>query len=219
MSLKKKVLEILKNRQYEKLIELDKKGKGIYRVLVSLSYDKTDVICWRSIEAMGIFCRDLSKVNVDEMMNVVRKLYWNLSDETGGVAWSNPEMFGEIVRNTPSLTSDLAPIIMHLDEPVFRKGVIWAAGRIGEKYPEMAEPAISKLIEGLTDEDPEVRGFAARSLGLIGVQEHLETLKNLTADTTDIHCYIDGDLVTITVGELASEAIKAIEKKKISFSL
>lgn len=213
MSLKKKVLEILQSRQYEKLIDLDKKGKGIYRVLVGLSYDKTDVICWRAIEAIGIFCRDLAQINVDEMMNIVRKLFWNLSDETGGVAWSNPEMIAEIVRNAPTYAADMAPIIMHLDEPVFRKGVLWAAGRMGEKFPEMAQPAMRELMESLDDEDPEVRGFAARSLGLIGVKNALEPLKNLTSDKESIACYLDGELVKITVGELAAEAVKSIEDK------
>lgn len=214
MSLKKKVLEILQTRQYEKLIDLDKKGKGIYRVLVGLSYDKTDVICWRAIEAIGIFCRDLAQVNVDEMMNIVRKLYWNLSDETGGVAWSNPEMIGEIVRNAPTYAADMAPIIMHLDEPVFRKGVLWAAGRIGEKFPEMAQPAIGELMKSLDDEDPEARGFAARSLGLIGIENALELLKKLTLDKVSISCYINGELTKITVGELAAEAVKLIEDRK-----
>lgn len=213
MSLKKKVLEILQSRQYEKLIDLDKKGKGIYRVLVGLSYDKTDVICWRAIEAIGIFCRDLAQINVDEMMNIVRKLFWNLSDETGGVAWSNPEMIAEIVRNAPTYAADMAPIIMHLDEPVFRKGVLWAAGRMGEKFPEMAQSAMRELMESLDDEDPEVRGFAARSLGLIGVKNALEPLKNLTSDKESIACYLDGELVKITVGELAAEAVKSIEDK------
>ena len=206
MGIKDKVRDVLQRRTYHELIELNKKGKSVFRYLVSLSFDKTDVITWRAIEAMGIFCKEIAQNNPEEAMHLVRKLLWYLSEETGGIAWSAPEMLGEIVRLNPKLTAHIAPLVTHLDEPPFQRGVAWATGRIGELHPDLVSDVIPETIENTKSDDPFVRGFAARALGLVKAKEALSALNNLLDDSTVIHCYINGELVDKTVGELALEA-------------
>jgi hypothetical protein len=212
MALKNKIKAILEEQAYHKLIELDKRGKGVFRGLVSLSYDKTDVLCWRAIEAMGLFSADLTKVDSEETMLTVRKLLWYLSEETGGVAWSAPEMLGEIIRNNRKLCGHIASIVINLDEPPFKKGVIWATGRIGEKYPELVNSMIPQLIEDTKDPDPQVRGFAALSLGLLRAKEAIPAIKALLNDQAIIKCYMNGHLIDKSALSLAEEAMTQILK-------
>jgi hypothetical protein len=206
MGIKDKVRHVLERRSYHELIELNKKGKSVFRCLVSLSFDKTDLLAWRAIEAMGIFCKETAQNNPEETMHMVRKLLWYLSEETGGIAWSAPEMLGEIVRHNPKLTAHIAPIVTHLDEPPFRRGVVWATGRIGELYPEMVSEVIPDIIEETKNQDPVIRGLAAQTLGLVKAREALMALDTLIDDSAVIRCYIDGELVDKTVGELARQA-------------
>lgn len=206
MGIKDKVRDVLQRRSYHELIALNKKGKAVFRYLVSLSFDKTDVITWRSIEAMGIFCKEVAQNDPEETMHMVRKLLWYLSEETGGVAWSAPEMLGEVVRNNPKLTAHIAPIVTHLDEPPFQRGVAWATGRIGELFPEMVSDVIHETIENTKSDDPFIRGYTARALGLVKVKEALSALDNLLEDPAVIQCYINGEIVDKTVSELAMEA-------------
>src|SRR3990172_59646 len=186
MGIKDKVRDVLERRSYHELIELNKKGKSVFRYLVSLSFDKTDLLAWRAIEAMGIFCKETAQNSPDDTMHMVRKLLWYLSEETGGIAWSAPEMLGEIVRLNPKLTCHIAPIVTHLDEPPFRRGVVWATGRIGELYPEMVSQVIPEIIEETKNQDPVIRGFAARTLGLVKVKDALMALDNRSEDSAVI---------------------------------
>ncbi len=54
-----------------------------------------------------------------------------MTDESGGIGWSAPEMLGEIVRANPFEYCDLVPLIWHCqDEDLFRAGALWGLYRL-----------------------------------------------------------------------------------------
>jgi hypothetical protein len=57
---------------------------------------------------------------------------WSLSDESGGIGWSAPELIGEIVCADPRRFADIVPLIADvyaIEEDVFRPGVLYAFSR------------------------------------------------------------------------------------------
>jgi hypothetical protein len=107
--------------------------------------------------------------NLDFLRETCRKLVWSLSDESGGIGWSAPEMLGEIVSADPKRFKDFIPLIAsvyEIEEDVFRGGVLFALGRIAELAPELAAPYQKIIIFSLTDKDPLVK---VRGMELVGL--------------------------------------------------
>lgn len=183
----------------------------LLKTLISLTYDKKDILCWRSIEAIGIVSKEISRARHDIVRNLVGRLLWMIREESGGIGWSSPEMLGEIVRNNPELFSDVAPVIMSfLDEEMLASGVLIAAGRIGEVRPELIAHATPLIITYLHNPEPKLRGLAAWALGRMRVLEAEPELEKLKNDDSRIAIYEEGELKEKTIGQIAEEAIERI---------
>jgi HEAT repeat protein len=89
---------------------------------------------------------------------------------------------------------------------------MWGAGRLAGARPDLLKKweAPAYLLPYLDSEDPEVRGLAARALGILRVEGAKERLAVLKNDSSGILLYDQGKLKTITVGELAGEALALI---------
>ena len=184
-------------------------GNGrLLSTLVSLTYDRKNVISYRAIEAFGIVSKEIAKTKPELVRNAVGRLLWMIRDESGGIGWSSPEMLGEIVRNNPELFSDVAPVIMSfLDEEMLASGVLIAAGRIGEVNPELVAHAIPLILSYLHNPEPLLRGIAAWALGRMRVLEAESELEKLKNDDSRIAIYEEGEMKEKTIGQIAEEAI------------
>ncbi|MBI4837719.1 MAG: HEAT repeat domain-containing protein [Nitrospirae bacterium] len=176
-----------------------------------MTYDKHSIISWRAIEAVGLITGRLSMTNPEIVRNLIGRLLWMIRDESGGIGWSSPEMLGEIVRNSPGLFPDIAPVIVSFhDEKMLTAGVLRAIGRIGKINSEFAEYANPIAGKYLCDPDPVIRGYAAWALGETGTSESVNALKKLQNDGSVITIYAESELKKITVGRIAKEAIEKI---------
>jgi hypothetical protein len=129
-------------------------------VLVRLAYNKETLVGWRAILAIGIAADVLVRQHCEFLRETCRKLLWSLSDESGGIGWSAPEILGEIVRADPKRFMDIIPLIAsvyEIEEDIFRPGVLYALGRIAEKNPELVASYQKIIILSLTDKEPMVR--------------------------------------------------------------
>lgn len=179
-----------------------------------MTYDKQSIISWRAIEAVGIIAGSLSKTNPGIVRNLIGRLLWMIRDESGGIGWSSPEMLGEIVRNSPGLFPDIAPVIVSFhDEKMLTAGVLRAIGRIGKINAGFAEYANTIAVRYLSDTDPVIRGYASWALGETGTSESAKALTELQNDNSVIAIYAEGELKEITVGEIAAEAIKKLKNQ------
>jgi len=100
----------------------------------------------------------------------IRKLLWSLSDESGGIGWSAPEILGEIVSSDPKKFSDIVPLIVEVydvEEKVFRPGVIYALTRIAEVSPELVLNFVTVIPRALSDENPMTVIYAIDLLKLL----------------------------------------------------
>lgn len=210
--MKKDIKELLKEKQYDRLVRLSMAGGLSIRDMISLTYDKKSIICWRAIETIGLITKEVTKRNPEIVRNTVGRLLWMIRDESGGIGWSSPEILGEIVRNNPELFSDVAPIIVSFhDEIMLRTGVLWAIGRMDRKVKGITKYATAVLIPHLHSPDKVLRGNAALALGEIGALEAKGELGRLKDDDSYITIYFEGDFNKKTVGEISREAIKKLE--------
>lgn len=210
---KEEIIKRLKEKRYSDLINLPPGRRRILSLLISLSYDKKDVISWRAMEAIGILTGEIAKDDPGHVRNTAGRLLWMMRDESGGIGWSVPEILGEVVRNNPELCADIAPIIASFhEEKMLNAGVLWAIGRIGKIHAEFIDYAVPIIISFLESPEVILRGYAAFACGKLSALTAVNALEKLKDDTGLVPFYKDGELNKKSVGEIASGAIEKLKK-------
>jgi len=205
--LKQEVTQALEKMDYKRLIELWSENNQIIRILISMTYNKRDVMAWRAIEAIGRITAVMAEKQPDDVRNLAGRLLWMIRDESGGIGWSAPEILGEIIRNNPELCNDLAPVLISFhEERMLRVGVLWAIGRIAEMNRGLAISAIPTIVSYLNDPEPDVRGMAVWSFSKIRAEGYDDVLKGLISDGQVMIIYDDGEFQKTTIGYLAGSA-------------
>ncbi len=214
MSVKQEVLQLLERRNYSALLDLKKSKRGLAALLISLTYDKRELLCWKAIEAVGLLVAGIAGTSPQEARSLVQRILWMMREESGNNAWSGPEMLGEIVRNCPEEFSDIAPIIASFhDEEIFRPGVMRALLRIAETRPDLAQPATPLLGVHLRDANAAVRLYAVLLAGRLKLREHAPEIEDLRADRAEITIYDDGVLRKVSLGKIAAETVILLSAK------
>ncbi|MCL6558991.1 MAG: HEAT repeat domain-containing protein [Firmicutes bacterium] len=203
--LKEAVASLLKEQRYQELAELVAGRRGTLRYLYRLLYDTDNLLRWRAIEGMGAVADRLAGEDPEAVRVILRNLLWSINDESGGIGWSAPECVGEIIYRRPEMFPEFASIILSFaDEPMLRRGVVWAAGRIAEKRPDLVREDAPRLTAFLDDPDPVVRGYTLRFLGIIGERPDFDRHRHLLDDRSAVPLYQNGQLKEVTVAGLAS---------------
>ncbi len=213
MKLKEKIKNLLKSKSFEDIANISLHEKGVIKVIISLTYDKDDVISWQAIETMGLIARKWSEERVGVVRDTIRRLLWSMGDESGGIGWGAAEMLGEIIRSDPDNFIDIVPILWSFrDEEMFRAGTVWAMSRIADIKPDLMPFTYKDLQSLLIDKDPAVRGYTAWLIGILREKNLLEDIKKLLSDAVVINFYQDGELTKRTVGDIVKEAINKVNK-------
>lgn len=201
MSAKEEIIRLLNTKEYGPLLSMSSRERNVLKTLISLTYDKKTLACWRAIETIGLITGELAKTRPDAVRNLVGRLLWMIRDESGGIGWSSPEILGEITRNNTGLCADIPPIILSfIDEDMLTAGVLWATGRIGSNTPVSA---FQGIIPYLHHQDDTIRGYAAWAAGEINASGAAEELEKLWDDDRRILIYADGHLSEKSIGALA----------------
>jgi len=211
-SLKNELKQALLAGDYARVAELASADKRTFGKLVALAYNKEELLCWRAIEAIGAAAAAVAKENQASVRNAVQRILWSAREESGGMGWSAPELLAEIAIAAPRNFPDIPPIIISLhsedEEKVFLKGVLRAAGRMGEAGITGITGSDRIIRDSLGNEDPAVRGMAVWAASRAGVKAR-EAIGGLTGDDGKLTIYENGELVQRSVGELAREALAA----------
>jgi hypothetical protein len=147
----------------------------------------------------------------------MRRLTWSLNDESGSVGWGAPEALAEIMANHAGLAAEYAYALtafmregdLYLEAPALQRGLLWGIGRLAETRPDLlgAGDAPTLLLPYLVSGDPEVRGLAARALGILKASGAKERIASLRNDRAELTLYDQGGFHRTTVGRLAGEAL------------
>ena len=219
-SLKKKLFDLL-NRGVldEALVEIGRlPPRQIINPLFSFIQSGNEKVKWGAVKVAGLVVSQLAESDLEAARVIMRRLMWNLNDESGGIGWGSPEVMGEILAAHNGLAQEYAHLLLsyareegnYLELEALQRGLLWGIGRLAEKRPDLVRGASASLLPHLESQDEVIRGLAARIMGLLQVKEALPRLRNLTQDDFSFVIMIGGNLTTVRVRDLAEEALRSI---------
>jgi hypothetical protein len=190
-------------------------GRQAVNPLFSLLYSGEEKIRWRAVTAMGAVVCQMADSAMESARVVMRRLMWNLNDESGGIGWGSPEAMGEITAGHSGLADEFACILISYIDPAcnyleherLQRGVLWGIGRLTHARPLLAKTAGSFLPAYFESPDPYLRGTAIWAAGPI-LDKQMEPLVYVhLSDKARLRLYSQRVISATTVGELAREAL------------
>jgi HEAT repeat protein len=179
--------------------------------LFGLLYDGDPLTRWLAVSAMGYVTARLAEHHPEGARVIMRRLMWNLNDESGGIGWGSPEAMGEIMARSEAMAREYAAILVSylspegnfLEHMGLQEGVLWAVGRLGRVSPQRVAEALPFLGAFLESPEPTLRALALwallplRSMGDAGVR-----VDRLVGDPAPVTIYEAERFVAYTVGNL-----------------
>jgi hypothetical protein len=179
-TLKKRVFELLQRSDLDfALEELSSLPlRAIVNSLFSFIQQGDEKVKWAAVKAMGVAVARLADQDMEAARVMIRRLMWNLNDESGGIGWGSPEAMGEILARHHGLAREYAHILIsyiredgnYLENEVLQAGVLWAIGRVGEVHPGLLKDAVPHLLPHLNSPDAARKVLAERAVSLLMAQ-------------------------------------------------
>jgi hypothetical protein len=198
---------------FQRIIDTASEHKRAVSTLITLTYDEDPLIHWRALDAIGRCASHICSTRPEMLKNLLRRLFWQMTDEAGVMAWHAPETIGEIVRADPRVFADFIPLTVSLfdlepeDLPKFLPGILYALGRIGERTPHSVKRGLPRMIEALAEENAQTRAMAVWCLGRIGESRILKQRPELARDHSAAVVYKNEQLASTTIFALWTEAV------------
>lgn len=172
---------------------------------------------WYAVSVLGAVIADLAEANGEAARNIMRRLMWSLNDESGSIGWGAPEALAEAMVGHAGLAEEFGHLLVaymrpdgcYLELPALQRGLMWGIGRMAATRPHVLRKrdASLHLPPYLDSPDAEVRGLAARALGLLRVNAARQRIECLRDDPGGLRLYEGGELAATTVGALAGAAL------------
>lgn len=218
--LKKKILELLDSDDLEKSLDeiCQLPARKAVNPLFSFFYSTNELIKWRAITAMGAVVSGLADQDMESARVVMRRLIWNLNDESGGIGWGSPEAMGEIMARHFRLAEEYAFLLVSyvneqgnfIEHPSLQRGVLWGLGRLAHSHPGLVKHVSPFLLPFMRSQDAIHRGLSVWTAGVLDRGLTKPLLQHLSNDNAVIKIFIDMHLIERTVGQLAKEAISKL---------
>jgi hypothetical protein len=185
--------------------------RKVVNALFPFFFSPDPLLFWQAVTAMGAVVSLLAAENLESARVVMRRLIWNLNDESGGIGWGSAEAMGEIMARSKRMADEYAHVLIsyidpcgnYIDNPALQKGILWAIGRMAPQRPQHTMPASDFLVPFLTSPDPILRGLAAWAAVALPQPATKFLLIAMVGDNETISLYLDGKLCERTIGSLA----------------
>ncbi|MBA4367974.1 MAG: PBS lyase [Desulfobacterium sp.] len=181
--------------------------------LFSFFHAGNELLKWRAITAMGRVVSMMAARNPESARVVMRRLIWNLNDESGGIGWGSPEAMGEIMAQNKDMAGEyhhllLSFIMPHgnfIEHAILQRGVLWGIGQFAHAEPALVQSSIDYLIPFMTAQDPFLRGLASWTSALYNYEPTNRLLIQNKQDHSLIVIYQNSQLKEVTVSFMASQ--------------
>jgi hypothetical protein len=208
VALRQEIRVLLEKGNFPELAALAGREKQVADLLLQFLYDPYDPLHWRALEGLG----HVAHGHPRQVQKLISRLLWLLNEDSGSFGWGAAAALGEIGRHELSVVADIIPMFCgFLEEPFSRAPMLWGIGRLAEVHPDALGEVCPFIPACLTDDDPQVRGLSAWALGKLQHRETRGQLAKLLGDEGPVELYDRGELRRTTVGQLAREALAALE--------
>ena len=219
--LKRNVLQLLQQDNLDRCIsELCRlPARQVVNPLFSFLCSLDVKVKWRAVSAMGAVVSNLARTNLESARIVMRRFIWQLNDESGGIGWGCPEAMGDTMARSRPLADEYGRILISyirpdgnfLEHEILQRGVLWGVARLAHRRPDLFKGCAHLLIPYMQSKDAALRGLAVWAASPF-VDESINLWVNrLTHDESRFTLYRDGQLLECGVGQLAQDAIIAVE--------
>lgn len=210
--LKKKIFDYLGQNNFiaglDKICEMPE--RQAVNPLFSFLFNNDPLIKWRAVTAMGAVVSQLAEKEFEAARVIMRRLMWNLNDESGGIGWGSPEAIGEILARQNRLADEYHKILIsyidpagnYLEHEILQQGLLWGIGRFAHARPQLAKGTLQILIPLLDSNDVFIRGMAAWTCGLYLDLVENTVLNRLANDDSRIIFYHNHQLNEVSVSDL-----------------
>jgi hypothetical protein len=217
---KKKILESIMSKGFDQpdsdLNQLP--PMRLINSLFPLLYHGEEKIKGRAVLMLGLAVARLAENAIEDARNVVRRLMWNLNDESGAIGWGSPEAMGEILARHEGLASEFAHILASYTRPegnfleneVLQRGLLWAIARLWKINPGLILRTDPLILPYLASEDATVRGRAAELLGEFRDKAACSELIRLLEDDSEYDTLMEEDASKRRVKDAARDALRKI---------
>ncbi len=224
-SLKKEIVSRLENHDLSGVLALLQhyNGRQLVNPLIGCLCHRDELVKWLAVSALGRVVAALAEEELEAGRVIMRRFMWMLNDESGGIGWGVPEAMAEVMARHAGLADEFHQVLVaqmredgnYLELELLQRGLMWGLGRLAQVRPELLwkREAPGYLPAYLESSDSEVRGRAARALGLLGATKARAKLTRLKGDAGTTTIYDREKLTVHTVGELAEAALQAIDEK------
>lgn len=210
--LKKKIFDILSGNDFnERFSEIRMfPGRQVVNHIFSCLYNTDEMVKWRAVTAMGETVSSIADEDIESARVVIRRLMWNLNDESGGIGWGSPEAMGEIFARNKKLGDEYTRILIsylnkngnYLENEILRQGVVWGIGRIAGVRPELVQNSIPFLIPCISSKDTVLRGLAAWAIYRIDPAKAKSILSPLKDDGSTVKIFVEGKFIEIAIKDI-----------------
>lgn len=213
--LKKQVVHLFLTEPFQTALSVivGMPARRVVNPLFGLFYHEDPRVRWYAVAAMGEVVSRLADVEMESARVIMRRLMWNLNDESGGIGWGSPDAMGEIMARHPGLAQEYASILISylnpdgnfLEHEGLQEGVLWAVGRLARVRPHLAGDALELITPHFTSDNAVLRAMALwAAIPLVkGNPPHLP--KGLFSDMTEVSIFEAGLFARHTVSSLASQ--------------
>ncbi|MBF0432754.1 MAG: HEAT repeat domain-containing protein [Fibrobacteria bacterium] len=217
--IKKQLRDILVSEKFlEEVTHVgDYSPTKIINALFSFYCDMEPLVKWRAISATGVVARLLEKEDPAKAREIIRRLVWMLSEESGNIAWGAPEAMAEMMVYSDKLVPDFASILVSyiyedgnfLEFEPLQAGALWGISRLAEVKPDImtAHEAGPHLMQHLSSASSTNRAYAVWAMGLLKYKPAIEKLRELQNDVDEIMLYENFKLFRITITALAERSL------------
>jgi len=187
--------------------------------LMSGLYHIDEQVKWNTVTVFGRVMDAIARTDMEAARVIMRRILWNLNEESGGIGWGMPEAMGEILAVNRQLAEEYAHMLVSymreenfLELPALQHGLLWGVGRLAMVRPELILQYDGDGYMALFLESPDkvVLGLASRNFGILRVQEAAYHIRDFVDIEQPVRLYEDRRIITTTVGALARQALVRI---------
>jgi hypothetical protein len=196
------------------------KLRRVINPLFSFFYSGDERLRWHAITAAGAVISKMADRQIEDARIMMRRLMWNLNDESGGIGWGSPEAMGAAMAGNARLAKEYAAILVSylnpdgnfLEHENLQSGVLWGIGRLAGSRPQMAASAAPFLEPFLSAPIPLHRGLAAWGARALETVTTVKIPAAIYADETIVRLYSGHSFHDLPIRQLAAGGPEWVDK-------